>query len=336
MPLQDVTVTIDLLKPTGLIGFGKTLIITATETGAPYREYTDLTTIAVDYGANSEAYRAAEAIFAQGDNRPERVAIAAAPFSPTGYTDVLAANYDKDWYFLVITSDTQADQILVADYVEANGRKLFAARVPTLGQLQALKANEYDRTFAFYHTDVTSYPEAALIGAVGSREVGSVTWKFKRLNNIVAVDLGAIGSPSADTLHESGGFTYVKKAGQSQTSEGIVISGEYIDVIMSKDWIVANIENSVQALLSNSDKVPMTNAGIGQLEAATRAILQQGYNQDMIADSADGLPAYSTTFKPREDMSAADRAVRRYTGGSFTFELAGAVHEAKITGTIAV
>lgn len=331
MPLSDVTVRIDLNQPSGLIGFGKPLILATTETGEPYREYADLEPIATDYGADSQAYYAAEALFSQGDYRPERVAIAAAPFSATGFTDVLRDNYNRDWYFVILTSDAQADQITVADYIEANGRKMFAARVPTIAQLQALEANEYDRTFAFYHTSPDSFPEAALVGAAGSRDVGSVTWKNMQLNNIVSLDLS---QTDLNLVDDANGITYVKKAGESGTSEGTVLSGEYIDVIMSKDWIQVNIENAVQKVLARSPKVPYTNAGIGQLEAATLGVLQAGYRQDMIADNADGLPAFSTDFPTREETTPGDRAARHLDGAKFSFELAGAIHTATITGTI--
>lgn len=337
MPLKDVTVTIDLIKPPGLIGFGIPLVLTGAADGKPYKEYLELDAVKEDYGDDSEAYKAAAAIFEQGDNRPSKVAIAAYDTDlPTGLTDLLDAVYDRDWYFAVITSADASDIIAVGDIIEQRGGKLFAARTGDLADLAAIFSKKYDRTFVLYHSDpaeVAKYPEAAWVGAAGAQPVGSVTWKFKRLVGIATDDLAAT---ELNNVHSAGGNAYVTKAGDDVTSEGKVVSGEYIDVIMAKDWVQVNIEHSVQKLLNQSPKIPYTNAGIAQLEAATINVLRQGYNQGIIAVDADGLPLYSTNFPTREETTPENRAQRRYTGATFTFELAGAVHEATIRGTITV
>ena len=337
MPLKDVTVTIDLVKPPGLIGFGNPLILTGKSGGSPFREYLDLDAVKADFSETTEAYKAAAAIFNQGDNRPAKIAIAAYDSDAAEtFTDVLGAVYERDWYFAIITSDDVSDILAVADVIEQRGGKLFAARTGDLADLAAIFAKKYDRTFVLYHSDpaeVANYPEAAWVGAAGAQPVGSVTWKFKRLVGIAPDNLTAT---ELNNIHAAGGNAYVTKAGDDVTSEGKVVSGEYIDVIMAKDWVQVNIEHSLQKLLNQSPKIPFTNAGIAQLEAATINVLRQGFNQGIIAADADGLPLYNTNFPTREETDPADRAQRRYTGATFSFELAGAVHEATIHGTITV
>ena len=337
MPLKDVTVTIDLQRPAGLIGFGIPLILTGKSGGGPYKEYLELDAVKADYAEGTEAYKAAASIFAQSDNRPAKIAIAAYNSDDAeSFTDVLGAVYDRDWYFVIITTDDVSDIIAVADVIEQRGGKLFAARTGDLADLAAIFAKKYDRTFVLYHSnedEVAKYPEAAWVGAAGAQPVGSVTWKFKRLVGITADDLTAT---ELNNIHAAGGNAYVTKAGDDVTSEGKVVSGEYIDVIMAKDWVQVNIENAIQTLLNNSPKVPYTDAGIAQLEAATVNVLRAGFNQGIIAEDGDGLPLYSTDFPSRAETNPADRAQRKYTGATFTFELAGAVHEATIRGTITV
>jgi len=336
MPLKDVTVSINLIKPAGLIGFGKPFILTSKVGAAAYTEYADLDGVKVDYPEATEAYKAAVALFAQ-DKRPATVAIAA--FDSGGsddFTDLLAVNYSKDWYFAIITSDVVADIIAVGDYIEANKGKMFAARTDSLTDLATIKAKDYDRTFVLYHSDsaeLAKYPDAAWVGEAGAQPVGSVTWKFKKLVGILSDDLTAT---ELLAVHSGGANAYVTKAGDRVTSEGKVVSGEYIDVIMSKDWIQVNIEHSLQKLLNQAPKIPFTNTGIAQLEAATVNVLRIGFNQGIIATDPDGLPLYSTDFPTRQETEAADRAARQYKGATFSFELAGAVHEAAITGTISV
>ncbi|MFB6475773.1 DUF3383 family protein [Paenibacillus glucanolyticus] len=336
MPLEDVTVTIDLVKPAGLIGFGKPLILTSATGGKPYKLYYELTGVEVDYAKSSEAYKAAAAQFAQ-KNKPESVAIAAFDSAGgTGYLELLESVYGRDWYFVTITSTAVEDILEVANYIEANKRKMFAARAADMATLEALKLNDYERTFVLYHTDtaeVAKYPDAAWVGEAGSRLVGEITWKFKTLTGILPDELTLT---ELMEIHSNGGNAYLTKAGKNVTSEGMVVSGEYIDVIMAKDWVEFNVEHSIQTLLNDSPKVPFTNSGIAQLEAATINVLKIGFNQGIIAADGDGLPLYSTDFPTRDEVPASDRAARKYSGASFTFELAGAVHQAAITGTITV
>lgn len=329
MPISDVTVTIDLQRPTGLIGFGKPLILTEKAGGAPYKEYADLDSFALDYPQNTEAYKAASALKAQGADAP--ATFAAVAYDTAGDpVETLGANWDKDWYFLLATESEAIITKPIADYIEEKGFKMFATRTSDEADLATLKKQEYDRTFVICHSDssqIDKYPDAAWVGSRGSLPVGSVTWKFSRLIGIAA---------DTQNVKFEGGNVYVNRGGEPRTSEGVVCSGEYIDVIMSKDWVQVNIENTIQRLLNNSPKVPYTNSGIAQLEAATINVLRAGFIQGIIADNSDGLPIYSTNFPTRDQISATDRAKRKYAGATFQFELAGAIHEAAIQGTITV
>ncbi len=118
------------------------------------------------------------------------------------------------------------------------------------------------------------------------------------------------------------------------TSEGKTMSGEYIDIIQSKDYLVSSIEFAVQKLLNSKDKIPYDNGGISQIEATTKTVLQRADNNGMIAKDTDGISLFGTSFKARSEVDPADRAVREYNDGTFWFELAGAIHKTRIRGTI--
>lgn len=339
MPIRDVTVTINLQQPAGITGFGKPLILGAKVGGFAYKEYSDLAGLVADFNATTEIYKMAAALVGQGANSPSSFAVVAYDNdaeSDEEPADALEENWDRDWYFLVSTESSVANIQALADVVEGKGFKMFASRVDDTADLATLKAQDYERTFVLYHSDpaeVAKYPDAAWAGARGSVPVGSVTWKFAQLIGITA---DTIDSAAAQSVNTGGGNVYVMRGGQPRTGEGITVSGEYIDIIMAKDWVQLNIENAVQTLLNNSPKVPYTNAGIGQLEGTVINVLKAGYNQGIIAEDDDGIPLYSTNFPSREQSNPADRSARKYTGATFTFQLAGAVHEATITGTITV
>ncbi|WP_088005605.1 DUF3383 family protein [Indiicoccus explosivorum] len=337
MPLSDVTVRITTNRPAGTVGFGKPLIVGELAGGFPYTEYSDLQTLAADFNDTTEVYAKAEALLAQ-ENRPEKFAVAA--FDPastvagaiTTAADLVESLLSKDWYFLIVTEDDLIDLADIAAVVEGSNAtgvpKLFSAQVAAAADLAGLGTG--DRTFVAVHPDA-EHIDAAIVGAVGSREVGSVTWQGKTLVGITSQDL----SPAEVTaIEDANGYAYVTKAGDDVTSEGKVLSGEYIDVMHGKDWVKANIEHTVQKIKNQAGKIPYTDGGIATLEAGVLSVLKRGFNQGIIAGDEANNPLFQTNFKSRAETSEEDRALRRYTGGAFSFELAGAIHEAEITGSI--
>ncbi|WP_254438269.1 DUF3383 family protein [Paenibacillus sp. DCT19] len=330
---KDVNVIIRIETPTPRLGFGKPLILGSASTAKPYKTYLELAAVKADYGETTEEYKAAAAIWAQGDYAPAEIAIARQKTGtePETVSDVMERLLKEDWYFLITTTTAQADVDEFAAAIEADNSREYFTRSSTLADVALLLAKNYSRTTVFYHIDISNYPEAALVGRVGSAPVGSVTWKFKYLQGIAPLD---ITDTELREIHAAGAITYVTKAGRNQTSEGKTLSGEWIDVIHSKDYIRFNIEYAIQNLFADTDKVSFTDTGIAQLESVTRTILQQGFLQGMVAADAAGLPLYGTTFKGREEVDPVDRSKREYNGGTFWFELAGAIHQTTISGVI--
>lgn len=336
MPLQDVTVTIDIKKPSALIGLGTPLILANKAGESTYKEYLDLDGIKEALGQDSDGYKLAKQIFAQGDYRPEKVAIATYSTTaekPITAVAVLEDYFYNDWYFVMLDTGAVTDYKAISDAVEAKSLKMAAHVVDSKEDLAILKAGKYDRTWVIQHNTIAELPHAALIGQVGSRPVGSLTWKFKTLKFVTPQDL----TPTQlNDIHTGGAFAYVTKAGIDQTSEGTLVSGEYIDVIHGKDWIKLNIEQQVQYLFATNPKVAYTDSGIAQIEGAVRTVLEiAGQNGIVATDDADQY-LYTIKTKKRNEVLASDRAARKYNGLSFSFELAGAIHEAKIHGEILV
>jgi hypothetical protein len=333
MSKSDVVVTIDIQRPTPRLGFGKPLILGASAAGKAYKTYSDLAGVLVDYQASTEEYKAAAAIFAQGDDAPAEIAI----FARRTGTDaedlegVLPALFTKDWYFLVTTSTLLADITVIAEAVEQDNSRQFFFRSSSKADLAAILVEGYTRSTGFYHTNPSEYPEVRWIGRAGAADVGSVTWKFKTLAGLQPLDIDSV---ELDAIHALGANTYVTKAGDNVTSEGKTVSGEYIDIIHARDYLVYSIQDAIQKRMNAMPKIPYDDSGIAILEGETRTILKRADNQGMIARDADGLPIYSTSFKARADVDPVDRAARTYNDGTFTFALAGAIHKTTVKGTI--
>ncbi|OMF28305.1 DUF3383 family protein [Paenibacillus sp. FSL H8-0259] len=337
LSISDVTVTIAVLKPTPILGgFGKPLILGASVAGKDYKNYADIDAVKVDYAANTEEYKAAAALFAQ-KNPPAEIAIISRKTgaSPVTLADLLPTLFLKDWHFLVTTTTTVEDLILIADAVEADKSRYFLFRTSSKADLATIKAKNYDRTAPMYHTTVTNYPDAAWVGAVGSLPVGSVDWKGWTLVGIAPLDIDAT---ELNAIHALGANTYVTKAGTNVTSDGRSVSGEFIDFIHSQDYIVYSIQYAVQDLFNQAQaalsKIPYDNRGIAQIESAVRTVLQRAFLQGMIAANEDNVPLYNTTFPPRSQVDPAQVAARNYPDGQFDFVIAGSIQQAAIRGTI--
>ncbi|QAS52807.1 hypothetical protein HLI_11675 [Halobacillus litoralis] len=336
MPLNDFQVNINLQQPLGLVGFGKPLIVGEITGGLAYQEFLTLEALAESVEDTSPLYQKAQALLNQ-ENRPERFAVAgydsAAVDGPTTASALVTSLLGNDWYFLITTETDVTEMTAIADVIEGSEAggypKLYSAQVASVDDLTTL-VTEYERSFFAVHP-ADEHIDAAHIGENGSKPVGSITWKSKSLTGITPQ---ALTADELTAIEDANGYAYVKKAGQSVTSEGKVLSGEYIDVVHGLDWVVANIENRVQKITNQAGKIPYDDSGIAQLEAGTLSVLKEGFSQGIIADDGNGNGVYSTNFRSSAQSTAEDRKNRVYTGGNFEFQLAGAIHEGKITGSV--
>ncbi|MGQ9028327.1 DUF3383 family protein [Bacillus licheniformis] len=343
MPLSDVTVKIDLVKPSSLKGLGTPLILAKVDGNNTYKEYGSLEAIKADYPETTAAYKKAAAIFAQGDNAPSKVAIGtygggtktpkkgATTQGTFSIRNAFDEYFDNDWHFLILADATADERLEVAKAMEEKSYKFVVLQVTDREEVASYKGK--DRTIVFYHPLNDEHPDAGLVGSVASHMVGSVTWKFK---NIVGITPQDIKADELKKLHTEGAIAYVTKAGHNETSEGITASGEYIDVLHGKDWVKLNIETSIQSAFSNNGKIPFSNAGFSLLSVQVTNVLQTAFANGIIAEDANGQPVYSISTKTRDQITDENRKNRVYDGLSFTFELAGAVHSAEITGEISI
>ena len=327
---NDVKVVIELTKAAPRAGYGIPLIVYADNgentTGAvPYKEVSSLEeVVAAGFAADTDVYKAAQLLFMQND-APSTIAVCA---SETDVETILADIIDKGWRQLIVIND---DVKSVSVAIETCGKPvLYFASVDSVSDLTAIKGNE--RTVAVvYKSNDVACPEAAVVGATAGLAVGSFTYKNIILKGVTAQDFT---DSEVEDVHEAGGITILRKAGSIVTSEGVTLSGEYADIIDSKDYIIEQIEYQCQTLLNRVPKLPYDNRGIASLEGVVVSVLMDAANNGMIAVTEDGDYDYNVNFAPRSECPASDISARQYNGGQFTFALAGAVHNAKITGEV--
>lgn len=336
MSILDVTVNIKIPEVIGRMGtwFPCLYIIDDSLEADAYDEYRNLSEMAdtdseaTTYADTSPIYLAASKLFAQKD-APEKIAVLAQPaFS----AQTMGVYITKGWRQLVLVGN-HTNTAPIAEYINGTDKLVFV-NVSSMDSLTSLAASvaSYDRTILVYHT-TEPYAAAAVVGATAGLSAGSFTYKNIKINGITPMGLS---SSELEAVHTLKAITIVEKVGDIVTSDGITASGNFIDILDSQDYIIQNITYKVQKVLTNNPKVPYTNAGIGMLETATLEALKDAYNQGMIADTENGIPAYNTSFALRNETTETDRASRIYPYGTFSFTLTGAVHEVIINGTVTV
>lgn len=336
----DITVSISQAAVIGTKGFGIPLILVSkASTAIAYTECEKLSDVATALGngyAETDAYKAAELLWAQ-DNAPSKIAICAV----TGKADAgIESLMNKEWRQVIVFTAAEGDSTKaeIAAKVEGTTDKMYFTTVAATNELTALAGKE--NTVAFYYPTANyDYAVAAVVGASAGREAGSFTYKNLIISKLPAIE---VSDSELTTLHtasvsKASAFTVVEKAGDTVTTEGKNCDGEFIDVIDSKHWIIQQIEYDTQKKLNVSPKVPYTDAGITSLSIIVGNVLKRAFANGMIATDEDGVtPLYSVNFKGRSSMSATDRANRIYTGGNFTFTLAGAIHTATVVGELVI
>lgn len=335
---NDVKVVIELSKAQPRGGFGFPLIFAGKQSAAiAYKEVGSLNEVkTAGFTETTDVYKAAELLFMQ-DNAPSKIAVyASAETAVTALPSVL----DEGWRQLIVVSggtEGESDVKAISAYIESCKKPcVYFSHVATddTTTLTAIKGNE--RTVAVaYDTAVsgdTKFPEAAIVGATSGMAVGSFTYKNIVLKGVKAQ---VLSDAAVEALHAAGAITVLRKAGSIVTSEGITLSGEYIDIVDTQDYIVTQIEYQCQSLLNRVPKLPFDNRGIASLEGVVLSVLKDAADNGMIAQSDEGEGyQYNVTFGARSDCEATDISARAYTEGSFEFTLAGAIHTATISGTI--
>ena len=349
MSLYDVTVNIQLQKVVKRLDFGIPLIMTAGVTASPaqegqeqqtpvthaYAEYTSIQQVKEVFGDSDIISVIAALIFKQ-ENAPKRIACCT---TTATNLNALKAVKDQNWRQLILTSldwDGESKDLTdVFDWCEENKRVLFTSTKSTTKFTDfSAKKGTYHHIVVLYYNDTTEqvvFPEAAVVGATAGKKVGSITYKNQILAGVLPM---VLEESELKTYHDAGCITIVSKAGDIVTSEGKALSGQYLDITDSMDWLEQQLRYKVQKVLNNNDKVEYTDRGINLLEGAAISVLNEAYDNGMIAEDPDGLPMYWAKFTKREDTDVADRVVRRYIGGNFGCTLSGAVHDVELTGYV--
>lgn len=275
------------------------------------------------------------------ENPPEKIGLLSCDL------DDLPTYMGCDFRYLIPIGINEANFKKLAAYIETCGELKVLGYYVNTGAYSSMQSTfaqlkDYERTFVYVgvltyeddgdgNIDLNQIP-TALIAKTSNKPVGSFTYKNQALKGVYA-DEGITKAKLTD-YHNNNINAYVHKAGYDVTSEGKLLNGEYIDILDAKDWLITQIKYQLQQALIINDKVPYDNKGIALLENIVVNILQDAYNNGIIAEDDDGNASYTVNFAKRSETEASDREKRQYVEGKFSFDLAGAIHTVTINGTI--
>ena len=275
-----------------------------------------------EFSTESKVYKLASRLFMQKP-QPQKVAV-------VGKSGTAVESFKKvleetnDFFFLTCTDNSVETIKGLSNLCQVNN-KVYAVTVNDYEDAKKLFEEVYDNTFVMYHDDSDSFVAEAL-AVVMSYKVGGKTAKFKTLQGVKAAD---VSTTQVKELHKSNLFTYVEKLGVLQTSEGKMLSGEYIDVILGEYWIRFRMEERMQRLALTQDKIPYTNLGIGMLVGVAELVLTEAVAMGIVEEGQ-----YRVDYKVREDVDSNEVALRKYDYILWTAMLQGAIHTGQISGIL--
>lgn len=330
MAKRDFIVNITkLTKAISQQGFGLPLIL-GTSKDIPYTLCDDISNVADLYGINSKEYKIATRIFGQNP-APPQVAVFSIDPQAEDIADLLLETVNEivetnnDWYFLTCTENSDEVIKALAAWTDTQIKTYWT----TTQSLNLVSQMESENTIVMYHEDPKAYVAEGLVSTAATNDPGSLTFKFKTVNGVLSSE---IRSTDLNYLHDNGGFSYIRKMGALQTTEGIVTTGEYIDIVMAGHWVKCRMEEELAYLAKNSRKIPYDSRGIAMIVSVVDAVIKRAGSQGIVRVDDDGNYVYSVEAVRREDTSKNDVANRVYNGLSWTIELAGAIHTGTISG----
>lgn len=253
----------------------------------------------------------------------------------------LVAAEDNDWYGIALESRKAWNIEQAAIYAQSND-KLFVAQSSDADILttatddiaSTLQTLTYTKSGVEYHADDLEFADVAWLANRLSvnPDNASTTWAKVMLVGVTPQD--AITSTAKANLLGKNANVYLTLLKVGATGAGTVASGEWIDVVVTADWLKFRLQEDIAQTLLNAsnrgDKVPFTDQGINIFGALVESRLDQGSEiGHFIADTAIvNLPALA-------DFSTTDRN-NRHLAFTFSVQPAGAIHTTTINGNVSL
>ena len=286
---------------------------------------------------------------------------------------------DDDWYQLTIASPALADQLLAAAFCQSSSSpKIFSyassdtniitvapGSDSSLSGSVAARMNGlgYSRTAGFYSGTAgrdssaqggaaiaTQAIDAAFFGLIAGYAPGTFNAAYKSpvgvTPDVLTVqqeqysrgyysDIGGVGQFNVGKEIN----TFEPLANQNIVRWGRMASGDWIDYIIFKDWLIASLQAAVYGVLVNSAKIPRDINGYAMVEAAMTGVFKSAQSNGAIAPYAQDenkvqIGGYVINMPALSAASDSDKAGRVLNAISWECWYSGAVNSIHMTGSI--
>lgn len=255
----------------------------------------------------------------------------------SGIVDDLTAiaNFDNDWYGLVLDSMSSSEVEAAAPWVEGN-KKFFvpstsdyaAKQTGGTDVLTQLKAGTYQRTSCWFKQDqVLNYFGAGLMAKqFAAAQPGSDSYAYKTVAGQVA---DVLSPAERSALVGKNGNIYETLNNVSITEGGMMAGGQWMDVVRGLDWMQTEMQFRIYTALLNNPKIPYTDLGVDSILSIINAVLKAAVTVGLLVAGST-----SSTAPLVADIDPATKQSRQLTGVTFTGELQGAIQGLVVNGTV--
>lgn len=261
---------------------------------------------------------------------------------PAGVSDEVAQGATtSDLDVLAAFVETQ-EKMMIYNEAKFFGAGTNGADKPSIGTTYARTAGVYcketsDQAIADVPAVNRYGMNAAFAAAWLAYQSGSETAAYKVLKTVAVAKL----SGTERNALENANINFFQKVGnRNVTMFGKVLADEWMDIIRFRDWLKNDMQVRIVNLFLINPKIPFTDAGIALVRNAVFCSLKAGETNGGIARSeynADGdeIPGFEINVPLAVDIPDSDKQARVLNGITWKARLAGAIHVAHITGTLA-
>lgn len=260
-----------------------------------------------------------------------------------GIADDIAEIIDLDnaWYVLLWNEQTPVYVKAAISAIQSYSKQFCSATddanlingASTVDAAYYAKNGAFSRSHIFYHTDPTSYPDAALMGLLAAYDAGATAANYQELTGILPDSFSATALTAMQAKYA---FYYGALGDRNITTEPLRTDGYYFDAVKDKDYVKSYTEENLALYVINKyqsgSKIPFTQAGIDSFEAQLRAILRYLEVTKKVITFEGIDPSLQVVFPVIGDISAADKATRTLNDVSFTCKIQGAIYKFVING----
>lgn len=355
----DVQVTRNTRAPTQQ-SFGTVLFLTfkAEQTGANViTKYTSMPSVAVDWDAADEAYKAATFFYGQNPkpiNFWTGEAVIDMEEAVEGDLQDLLDGFlaiDSGFFCVAVDAAWRDTELLdeLGAWCAANDRVFFIVSNDanckvasnTTNIMYRFKTAGYGNGYIEYSSQPDEYPEVGAFSRLATTSYrGKKTTKTLKFKDIVGATAENIDPNQLAAIKSYNGNVFYEVAGIRMIDDGRTpVTNTWIDtVIYSYAWAEEVRVRAFGKVAGTDTKIDLTEPGMCEMKDAVEGACIQfednGFLAKAIDEKGEVLPAYEISSLPVFNLSPTDKASRTAPDIQFWGREAGAYHTGRITGTL--